>query len=298
MIHGYLNKIRGLFDSEPMEPHFSKLHDDALVDILLRLPAKEIVRGMLVDKQWYRVVNTHRFWVQKCIFDGYLDDPNITSQFIKLPLSLLIKCIVKRAFNRNLLDDDFTVSPPKLDKRWMKNRMQDHWDNAKFAIESPPVFLNEMRSPELDTNPEPFESCLVSSFQLSRRRIAINLADYGLDKKALNTLKPTIVVTEFFSNRSDCACVYNFNSAVLNSTDFTIIDGQLRGGIKTSERIPQWEPQWWRKVEHKHTNYKNAQYVHVISEGKDGQFWAGNYGTKIAGTSVVVQFEFNCEQDQ
>ncbi|KAI6174249.1 hypothetical protein M3Y98_01169700 [Aphelenchoides besseyi] len=294
MIHGYLNKIRELFDSEPMESHFSKLHDDALVDVLLRLPAKEIVRGMLVNKQWHRVVNTHSFWVQKCIFDGYLDDPQSTSQFTKLPLPILIKCIVKRAFNRNLLDDDFTVSPPKLDKRWTRYSMRNHWGGTRFDIESPPMFLNEMRSPELDTNPEPFESCLVSSYQWALRRVIINLADYGLDKKTLNKWKPPIVVTEFYSNRGDCACEYNFNSAVTESTDFTIVDHELRGGIRTSERIPQWEIQWWRKAEHKHTNYKNAQYVHVISEGKDGQFWAGNYGTKVAGTSVIVQFKLSC----
>jgi hypothetical protein len=33
--------------------------------------------------------------------------------------------------------------------------------------------------------------------------------------------------------------------------------------------------------------------VFVAVSGVDGQFWAGNYGTKIAGTSVEVKLEFN-----
>lgn len=52
--------------------------------------------------------------------------------------------------------------------------------------------------------------------------------------------------------------------------------------------------EYWRKIEHTWTDYRdNATVVCIEVHAADGQFWAGNYGTKIAGTSIEVKLEFN-----
>jgi hypothetical protein len=39
-------------------------------------------------------------------------------------------------------------------------------------------------------------------------------------------------------------------------------------------------------------------FLEIHSSGSDRQFWAGDYGVKIAGTSVVVKLEFNERSDE
>lgn len=52
--------------------------------------------------------------------------------------------------------------------------------------------------------------------------------------------------------------------------------------------------EYWRKTEHVYRDYDPQHTVLCLSVGgSDTQFWAGNYGTKIAGTSVEVKLEFN-----
>ncbi|KAI6241092.1 F-box only protein 6 [Aphelenchoides fujianensis] len=278
-----------------MRPPFAKLPDDVLTEILVRLPAVEVVRGMRVCKQWRRVTNTHRFWVQKCRMDDYLAAPECTSLFARLPLASLIHAICKRAFERNLLADDFTSGPPKLNARW-KNGGAQPW-----RVECPPVLFGNQLEPERDTNKVPFESCLVSSCVEASRSIAVDLRAHGLEPQLLDALKPTIVAREHFSNRWDCGCWYAFRTEVKREQP----RGRKRAASSTTrrdeppaqqteERIPQWEKQWWRMAEHRYTAYPDDHsVVELCTRGSDTRFWAGNYGVKIAGTSLVVKFESN-----
>ncbi|KAI6241065.1 F-box only protein 6 [Aphelenchoides fujianensis] len=245
-----------------MRPPFAAVPDDVLTEILVRLPAVEVV-----CKQWRRVTNTHRFWVQKCVVDDYLAAPECTSLFARLPLAPLVRAICKRAFERNLLADDFTSGPPKLDARW-KNGGTQPW-----RVESPPVLFGNQLEPERDTNEVPFESCLVSSFREASRSIAVDLRAHGLEPQLLDALKPTIVAREHFSNRWDCGCWYAF---------------------RTEVKREQPREQCWRMAEHRYTAYPDGHFiVELCTRGSDTRFWAGNYGVKIAGTSLVVKFESN-----
>jgi hypothetical protein len=97
---------------------------------------------------------------------------------------------------------------------------QFYFSTSDFKIQAPPDFLSNDRSTEADECPQLFESCLVSSYQAARRYIYVDLAQYGLTAEVLNDLKPTIVATEYYTNRKDCACVYNFSSLLIDSKKY------------------------------------------------------------------------------
>lgn len=50
------------------------------------------------------------------------------------------------------------------------------------------------------------------------------------------------------------------------------------------------EPEW-QKIEHTFSNYpRGTRYVFFQHSGKDEQFWAGHYGSKMAKASVIVSY--------
>ena len=59
-----------------------------------------------------------------------------------------------------------------------------------------------------------------------------------------------------------------------------------------SEVTEQWKggDLGWRKVEHVFRDYgAGVRYVLFLDGGKDTQFWAGHYGSKMAAARVQVQ---------
>jgi len=276
--------------------NFSDAPHDVLIEVFKRLSGQEAVVCSAVCKHWKYVVDSYGFWSQYCKYNDYLADTESIQQWQRIPINLLKKLISKRAFNRNLLDDDYSTETPVIDKRWSDFNKKRHtsWDTSIFAVESPPNFLhNTDRLFTLDECPESFESCLVSSYRIAERFIYVDLAEYGLDSNTLNFLKPTIVATEYYTNRSDCACTYAFSSTLLDKKE--VKERQpIHMPATNTVTINQWDDEYWRKAEHVFTGYKDDKSVVCLAtRGKDGQFWAGNYGVKIAGTSLVVKLEFN-----
>jgi len=269
----------------------SKAPDDIIREILKRLPASDAIRVSMTCKQWSRIVNSYSFWTQKCEYDNYLSDPTSLRLLRKVPLKDLKILIAMRAFNRNLLDDDYSLEVPKIDPRWSDSRSDRGRANV-FAIESPPLLFNvENRRADLDENLEPFNSCLVSSYRSANRFIHVDLSSYGLSSEILNYFKPTIVATVYYTNRSDCACEFMVASNLLGIGEDEMPDKDWH---EDDFQIDQWEPNYWRKVEHVHSSYSDDSPIfYLFVSGRDRQFWAGNYGSKIAGTSLIVKLDFN-----
>ena len=75
---------------------------------------------------------------------------------------------------------------------------------------------------------------------------------------------------------------------VLLDKDFKFLET-----YKHSETTAQWEGEelGWRKVMHVFRGYKSGvRYVLFVDGGKDTQFWAGHYGSKMAAAHVHVEF--------
>lgn len=71
-----------------------------------------------VCKNWKKIIDSYNFWINHCKFYNYLTDAQSIQQLHKIPISALKILIAKRAFNRNLLDDDYSGDVPIKDKRW------------------------------------------------------------------------------------------------------------------------------------------------------------------------------------
>lgn len=52
------------------------------------------------------------------------------------------------------------------------------------------------------------------------------------------------------------------------------------------------------QIEHTFKGYQaGVRYVWVCHAGKDRQYWAGHYGPKITGTSIIMNVTEECEKN-
>ncbi|CAD5229054.1 unnamed protein product [Bursaphelenchus okinawaensis] len=282
------NKPRILMD-------LSDCPNDVLFEIFLRSSYLTVVRSSLVCRQWNSIIYNHRFWFQTLKKDKSLRHITL-EQLSQIEIHYLQRTIAMKAFERNLINDNFFIEEPKFDIRWSdchSNRRRAR----EWKVESPPKFLEPQRQGALalDQCDLPFESCMVSSYSECVRWISVNLCEYGLTVEFLNKYKPTIVITEYYTNRADCGCTYNIETLLRDSDKPDLMsDPDNRRIVAFEDTIDQWQDQFWRKAEIVYDNYPDgAHIVDIVTRGKDRQFWAGNYGSKVAGTSIIVKFDFN-----
>ena len=118
----------------------------------------------------------------------------------------------------------------------------------------------------------------------------VDLYDYGLTLEILNKVHPPIHVSqEWYCASWDCGTMFWITVALIDD-EFKLIETH-----KYSEELAQWEglgeDLGWRKVMHTFQDYKaGVRYVLFVDGGKDTQFWAGHYGSKMAAANVHVEF--------
>jgi hypothetical protein len=133
----------------------------------------------------------------------------------------------------------------------------------------------------------------------------IDLAEYGLPTYALNMLKPTIIITEYYNNRADCACSYGFRTCLEEPKMFVLIlsfnehlfrslrrdhlDNTNSTFLETEPNILQWQQSWWRKAEHVYKKYDDGKSViQVETTGTDRQFWAGRFCLEFNNNNLFL----------
>ena len=115
----------------------------------------------------------------------------------------------------------------------------------------------------------------------------VDLYKYGFSAEIMDMIQPPIHVSEWFCARWDCGSTFKIRVSLLDKN---------YDPVKTythTEVTKQWEggELGWRKVEHVFRNYGVAvRYVLFMDGGKDTQFWAGHFGSKMAAANVQVQF--------
>uniref|UniRef100_A0A183CT80 FBA domain-containing protein n=1 Tax=Globodera pallida TaxID=36090 RepID=A0A183CT80_GLOPA len=171
-------------------------------------------------------------------------------------------------------------------------------------IEIPPRFIDGPKACP-DTG-EAVDECVAISYTNFQKRIVIKLADEGLTDEILDKFAPSIVVSELVANRRDCGSVYRVKSQLVKMfpIDVNVHDdkrdkaerqccGEKRHTVKT---FRQWDDEHWHKVEHVFSKYpQGMRYLVVECSGNDTQFWAGNYGPKMAKFRVNALFQSNSD---
>uniref|UniRef100_A0A183EAT9 FBA domain-containing protein n=1 Tax=Gongylonema pulchrum TaxID=637853 RepID=A0A183EAT9_9BILA len=68
-------------------------------------------------------------------------------------------------------------------------------------------------------------------------------------------------------------------------------DKTTLSAITRVRRMEDWTAAEWQKIEHTFNEYpKGIRFVVFNHAGKDDQYWAGHYGSKMTKASVVVNY--------
>ena len=116
----------------------------------------------------------------------------------------------------------------------------------------------------------------------------VDLCECGFVAEIMDAIRPPILVSEWFCARWDCGSTFKIHVSLLD------MEYNFLNTYTHTEVTQQWEggELGWRKVEHVFRGYSpGVRYVLFMDGGKDTQFWAGHYGSKMAAATVQVQFD-------
>jgi len=127
----------------------------------------------------------------------------------------------------------------------------------------------------------------VTSYEWGCREQIVLLNDVGLTDEIMDKLQPPLEVSEWFCARWDCGSQFCIRVELLN------VKKEVLKFFEHSERTDQWMggELGWRKVKHVFCEYGvGVRYLRFADGGKDTQFWAGFYGSKMAAAWARVRF--------
>lgn len=127
----------------------------------------------------------------------------------------------------------------------------------------------------------------VTSYNWCCREQVIKLAVIGLSNDIMDKIRPPIEVSEWFSARFDCGSVFCIRVELLDARkevvkffEHSVMTDQWMGGELG-----------WRKIRHIFDAYSpGVRFLRFADAGKDTQFWAGHYGSKMAAANARVRF--------
>jgi hypothetical protein len=264
------------------------------------LPRDIVCNCRLVSKAWKEFLDDPYFWQRKMIRAGNFSDKLLPLKSINWAM-LYANTVYRRNILRAVRNGELT-----LDSSVWTVRYED-WDTFKagrhlrirqpsppkpryggrgssWIIENGCIGDDETR---LRAENEGCSQNYATSYTWCCKDKVIDLHCMGVSQELLDNAQPSIVASEWFAARFDCGSIYNLHVALLNSKyeNVTHFDHQVT--------TPQWVggELGWRRVEHTFTEYgKGVKYIRFAHAGKDTQFWAGHYGSKMAGSQVTICF--------
>ncbi|EFN82857.1 F-box only protein 2 [Harpegnathos saltator] len=185
----------------------------------------------------------------------------------------------KKPFERNLIKNH-SGEHKNIGIHWqIVKQGGDHW-----IVENPPIGV-----PELPLTEPVFEgkqSCFVTSYNLCLKIQEIDLIAEGLTPYVLDVLQPPIKVSEWYSCRWDCPAIYECQFKLLRETN---IECSPLDVFEIYEDLEGEKQNKWFCASHIFKDYgPGVRKIGFIHGGKDKSFWAGHYGSKMAGACVCV----------
>uniref|UniRef100_A0A1B6KWT8 F-box domain-containing protein n=1 Tax=Graphocephala atropunctata TaxID=36148 RepID=A0A1B6KWT8_9HEMI len=157
-----------------------------------------------------------------------------------------------------------------------------HWEIVSsrgdgWAVEATPIGSQPL--------PDQLEgrSCFVTSYAKSSKRQIIDLAKCGLNSKIMDEIRPHIEVSEWYAGRFDCGIIYKLTVSLLDANK-EVLDQH------SQEIIENHGDDDWHQILHTFKNYgPGVRFILFRHGGRDTQYWAGHYGSKMAGGSVIAR---------
>ncbi|XP_033642035.1 F-box only protein 6-like [Asterias rubens] len=261
------------------EASIDKLPEEALTNVISFVSDKWLLNCALVCRLWRNVIKGQTLWREKCYR---------TSRFIERYMAPFYpenwkEFYLKSPYTRNLIKNPSGKDGVK--GGWIITENGGNgWvvETGDHGSAKKPDKLLAIS----DGSPTQF----ATSYGLCQRYQLIDLLQEGFSPAMLDEGQPDIVISEWYAARFDCANVYSQKVQLLreNSNEpVNIIEEFVFGPIETQ----QWAPNDWKEVRHIFSNYgKGLRFIKYMDESKDRQFWAGHYGSKMAGSVVKLQF--------
>ncbi|CAD6204913.1 GSCOCG00003047001-RA-CDS [Cotesia congregata] len=282
---GFISKILGLRQQRvPFEEDENNglmladkyIPEELIGELLCYVDHKSLLNCQLVCRRWKDLIREYVFRKKaEMTFGQSLQCLSNCED----PWKIYYKICKKNPFERNLLKNH--SGQDGLKKHWVITRQGgDHW-----KIESPPVGV-----PPLPKDPvfEGSNSCFVTSYSQCSKRQLIDLLDEGLSDVLLDTFQPTIEVGEWYSCRWDCPAKYDCIVSLLDKNDKELDVYVFRDNLEDDND----KQNKWLHFTHEFKNYgPGVRKILFQHSGKDNLFWAGHYGSKMAGASVIVKVE-------
>ncbi|XP_046751689.1 F-box only protein 6-like [Diprion similis] len=246
------------------------LPEELLSEILFYVDPKTMLNCHLVCKRWYSILRTY-VWRKKAeaIMGKRLHFDGEFSWFL-----YYVICN-KNPIGKNLLKNHSGKDGRKKFWRILRDGGQ------QWNVECPPTGVPELPSSEPFFKNEQY--CFVTSFRDCTKEQTVNLVSNGLPPKFLDQFQPPIMISEWYSCRWDCPAAYKCSAHLKNESGKVLdefhFENILVGELQNT----------WFQVQHEFTNYgPGLRKVTFLHEGVDRKFWAGHYGSKMAGACVKV----------
>ncbi|XP_054263500.1 F-box only protein 6-like [Macrosteles quadrilineatus] len=140
----------------------------------------------------------------------------------------------------------------------------------------------------------PGRSCFTTSYGWCIKEQLITLEGHSLNSLIMDQIQPQLDVSEWYARRWDCGIKYKLEVSLLDSNKQVLHTFEEETGDSLQDNN-------WHQVSHSFKDYgPGVRYILFRHCGRDSQFWAGHYGSKMAGGSVIAripssQFEKTCD---
>ncbi|KAF5295950.1 hypothetical protein FQA39_LY12722 [Lamprigera yunnana] len=245
--------------------------EEVLLHILSFLEPRTILKCSLVCKEWNRLIRSYSLWAtiyrRRC-----------NRKPKKLPWYLYYCYLSTNFFDVNLLKNG-------NGEQQLENWTVVEEGGNKFLVEDPPVGADPLNLDVSEFNNK--TSCFATSYSRCYKIQNIKLGKSNLFRYILSNYKPHIFLSEWTAGRFDCGCVYRLKCGFSGLSPTVKCVKPASGHI-----VKQWEGSKWVKIAMVIKDYpEGVEGLRFEHEGRDTQFWAGHYGSKMAGGVIKLLFD-------
>ncbi|XP_074074552.1 F-box only protein 44-like [Macrotis lagotis] len=244
----------------------SELPENVLLELFCLVPARDLLRHCRpVCSLWRDLIDLMSLWKHKCQREGLIsrnwDRPVADWKVFYFLCSL----------QRNLIHNPCAEEGLKFWKIELNGG--DHWKVEDLPGDHGREFPDSRVKKYFVTS---YSTCLKSQL--------VNLKAKGYWKELMDTVRPDIMIKDWFAARHDCGCRYLICVQLL-SAKYVVLDSFEPPEVK----IEQWSDAEWREVSHIFSNYPpGVRYIRFQHGGSDTQGWAGWYGPRVTNSSITI----------
>ncbi|XP_027219715.2 F-box only protein 44 isoform X1 [Penaeus vannamei] len=260
--------------------HEKIVPEEILYIIFSFVPARDLLRSVTyVCKYWHDLLTHFHFWFRKLEVERIALSDETKEKLLSLDDEKRALYILQGLATRYLpLNQNMIKNPCGADglKHWHCRR-----NRKMIAVESEPVGSD----PIPEEAKLPTQHCFVTSYQSSSRTQSFTLSERGLSPELMDLLRPKIYVCQWVSARWDCRSESELVIALCGAQE------TKRVKLTWSSDDEDVVGSKWYKMETTITDYPaGLSEITYSSFGKDLQYWAGFYGSKTTGSTLMLVF--------